>query len=221
MWVPFVLSTGFMLKGGILSGRFVFFLVLVFFFAPFVRYFVVNISIIQLAKALIAGDFTIIVFRKFFGDFATQKFDHDHKSKLLPLLGAYGNVVLIHNESLVAAPPGLNADSEEIMSQLRDSITCEGEDEWQPRVLKRLHSADLAVFHWATPPTVNMLWELERAVESLPSSRLLFIESDPSWGLKAFLESRFSNVSMPTAIQIPRAETSSYTEAIHKFMRLL
>jgi hypothetical protein len=162
------------------------------------------------------------VFRKFLDGLAPEsfgKFDKQHKAIVLPALGAYGTLFLIHNESIELAPPGPNADSEEILSQLDGAVRCDNSD-WHQRVTDELALSDLAVFHWATPPTRNMIWELEQALKVLPPSRLLFVESEGSWNLTQFLAERFPAGETPHIIAIDD-QYVSYGRPFHELIRKL
>jgi len=189
-------------------------------YMPLNRFFIVNVACLQLAKVLLTRRFRIVVFRRFLDTLpieSVQRFDQQHKTIVLPALGAYGTLVLIHNESIENAPPGPNADSEQILSQLSEALRCNATG-WQGDVIEALKRADLAVFHWPTPPTDNMLWELQQAQRTLPASRLLFIQSESSWDLAGFLNKRFILSDKPHLITI-NSQNIAYGRPFHEFMR--
>jgi hypothetical protein len=219
--IPFAIALFDSVLNNLIKGL-IEFAVLAIFYMPFARFYILNVAILQLARVWVSGDFRIIIFRRFLDGYKGEefsRFDSEHKRILLPALGAYGNLVLVHNESLLSAEAGPNPDSEEVLSQLRDAVLCEGHN-WQENVLSKLKTVDLAVFHWATVPTQNMLWEFERACQILPTSRLLFVESQPPWGLKEFLESHFSAAIKPREILL-QDRIFGYAEPFHDFMKQL
>jgi hypothetical protein len=126
--------------------------------------------------------------------------------------------VLLHNESIKMAPPGPNADSEAIMSHLDEALRCDGTN-WEGSVLRALSQADLAVFHWATPPTRNMLWEFEQAQNVLPT-RIVVHQSESSWDLSGFLQTRFLSNERPHIITIGNRYVM-YAKPFSDFMRKL
>jgi hypothetical protein len=133
---------------------------------------------IRVAKWLLDARFRIVVFRRNAAPSAAV-----NRRVVMPMCGAFGQLISIVDRELTNARPGINADSEAILSEvdelLRDHTEVE-RDEANPRgwcriVIDQLDVADFAVFHWQEPPTENMMWEYHQAKQRLPVDRMMFV----------------------------------------------
>jgi hypothetical protein len=141
---------------------------------PVVRFVVVN-GIIRHLKWCLGSEFNVVIFRRFSSEYA-----HANRALIAPILGAYGKVTAIYDESLAGSDAaGPNADSESILGESHMAIHC-GDHDWRNTVRHELAKADLAIFDWPDMPTENMQWEFKQAICALPEERLFWICVEPT-----------------------------------------
>lgn len=168
-------------------------IVLILMWLPFCRFIFVNLAVLELLKCVVDRRLRIVVFRRFqdAGQDGDPGFDTRHRTVVLPALGAFGQLFVVHNESLVATPPGANADSEEIVSQLSKAIKFEHAD-WVYGVSSLIREADVAVFHWGSVMSESMLLELRESTRLLAPQRLIIISDGDGGAMLSLPEAGFS-----------------------------
>ena len=128
-------------------------------------------GIITWIKGLVNNEFNIVLFRRFAPNSAEV-----NRQVVAPIVGAYGQVVALEDETLLGARAGADPGTESVLGDIR-KLHRANDSDWKSVVTKALSEASIVVFHWDTFPTSSMRWEFEKAVEVLPSDRLLLIIS--------------------------------------------
>lgn len=166
--------------------------VLILVWLPFCRFIFVNLAVLELLKNIADRRLRIVVFRRFqdIGKEVDVGFDLRHRTVVLPVLGAFGQLFVVHNESLVATQPGPNADSEEVVSQLSKAIKFEHAD-WVYGVSDLIRETDIAVFHWGSVMSDSMLLELRESQRILSPQRLIIIVDGDGGAMISLLKTGF------------------------------
>ncbi len=156
---------------------------------------------VRLAKWILDSHFRIVVFRRNHEATAAT-----NRRVVMPVCGAYGQIVSIADPALVNAPAGTMWETEEALSEVDALLSCDtvsSRERRDPRgwcrlVVDQLAVADFAVFHWHQVPTANMKWELYQALRRLSADRVLFVCSvDSVGGVISFLEATLARIRVP------------------------
>jgi hypothetical protein len=123
-------------------------------------------------KSSVDSTFRIVVFRRY-----NSGYESSHISDLLPILGCWGQVLYLANQSLsnhVEIEPLRNFNF--IFSETEHPVAndCYGGN-WEDAVALQVCMADLIVFDWRGDVTPAMRWELELASANVPLERLVII----------------------------------------------
>lgn len=144
-------------------------------------------GILRAIKWCVDWNFRIVLFRRNGPEWA-----HLHKAAVMPVCGAYGQVICISDENLSVDEffprrrlprrwAGVNGvgelmaePSHEVLSEyLYTMHVLETHEAWEARVERELAAADFAVFDWTGDISEAMRWELRAAMARLPTERLL------------------------------------------------
>jgi hypothetical protein len=115
--------------------------------------------------------FSIIALRPFHHQVASYLY----RSLVAPVLGCYGVVNVVSDESFVRSEGKLDdrALDVRIMGDGRTAMSF-SDEEWQKKVIAQIANSDLAVIDLSIP-SVNLLWETARCIQFLPPHRILFV----------------------------------------------
>jgi hypothetical protein len=141
-------------------------------FAVHTAYFCLTRGIVASAKWFLVGSTRIVVFRRFAETTASR-----HRSMVLPVLGAYGYLLLYADETLSSTPQGPLWETQDLLAG-RFYHMKTGDLNWRGQVEYELTRADFAVFDWECSPTESMELELQLSLQRLPEDRLLWIVPD-------------------------------------------
>lgn len=158
------------------DGRAALGVVLILLWVPFNRFIFINLAVLELLKQHVASALRFVVFRRFQSENSRKEegFDKRHRQIILPVLGAFGKVTVVHNPSLAATKPGPNSDSEEINAQAKQAIAFD-HDEWVHGVSELIRDSDIAVFHWGSELSESMLLELRLSERLLTPRRMILV----------------------------------------------
>jgi hypothetical protein len=149
--------------------------VLILMWLPFNRFVFINLAVLELLKQHVASDLRFVVFRRF--QSAASKdagFNERHRQIVLPVLGAFGKVSVVHDISLEQTPAGANPDTEQINADANDAIRF-SHDEWVHGVSQMIRDSDIAVFHWGSELSQSMLLEFRISRQLLTAHRLILV----------------------------------------------
>jgi len=163
------------------DGRLLVLLGAIFCASFFIVYSGLLDGLLRGAKWYLDWNFRIAVFRR-----NSVSFGYEHKFTVMASCGAYGQVLVVDDESLGRTDDNYGEWREEfegpwlkIFSEMDDMLRpARFLQSWQDQVTAQLARADFAVFDWAQEITDNMKWELKAAVRCLPPSRILLVISD-------------------------------------------
>lgn len=167
-------------------------IVLILAWLPFCRFIFINLAVLELLKYFADRRLRIVVFRRFqdSGGDADPGFDRRHRTVVLPALGAFAQLSVVHNESLVATPPSASADSEEVVAQLSKAIKFDHAD-WVYGVSDLIRQTEVAVFHWGSVMSESMLLELRESQRLLSARRLIIIVDGDGGAMISLLQAGF------------------------------
>jgi hypothetical protein len=164
----------------------------------YLSYYCLLRGVFAAVKAIIVGSTRIVVFRRFASTTAVR-----HKSTILPIMGAYGYLILYDDKTLLDLPNSPFWETEELLAGAHNYMRS-GEPDWEHRVLVELNRADFAVFDWEDIPTPAMELELKLAVAILPVERLIWIVSNAKADLITQVVQRYLAVDMKDLNMISR-----------------
>jgi hypothetical protein len=138
---------------------------------PVSRFVLANRTLL-VVKQCIDRNFRIVHLRRFSSESA-----HVSRAVIAPILGAYGRLLSVRDETLLQAKAGFNADSEAVLGEVYETAKLD-DDEWKPFVADQLFRADLVVFDWPGAPTPAMKWEFHEAERWVHPERMLWFTRD-------------------------------------------
>ncbi|WP_064966601.1 hypothetical protein [Tenacibaculum ovolyticum] len=169
------------------TKKFIYILFLQISFALYNRFIIVN-GFLKVFKELINRNYKITVFRRF-------SKSENINSIVLPVLGAYGAIQLIKDNTLKLSPKAIDADSGEILSENNKQLFSNWD--WKNDALRYIKNSDFVVFYWTEPPTDNMIWELDKSIEAKNINKLLIItDRENKKSIKTFLKHKKINLSV-------------------------
>jgi hypothetical protein len=100
-----------------------------------------------------------------------------HKEVVMPLCGAYGQVIMISEGELAALHISGGAKfAHEVLSEEFNTIRYDDHLEgWTDHIAREIARADFAVFDWRVEVSALMIWEFEQALAALPPSRIMVL----------------------------------------------
>jgi hypothetical protein len=100
-----------------------------------------------------------------------------HKEVIMPLCGAYGQVIMISDAELAALHISSGAKfAHEVLSEHYNTIRHDDHIEgWTDHIAREIARADFAVFDWRVEVSTAMIWELEQALAALPPARIMVL----------------------------------------------
>jgi hypothetical protein len=100
-----------------------------------------------------------------------------HKEVVMPLCGAYGQVIMTSEAKLTALHISGGAKfAHEVLSEHYNTILHDDHlEDWTDHIAREVARADLAVFDWRIEVSAAMIWELEQALAVLPLSRIMVL----------------------------------------------
>jgi len=175
------------------NGRAILGVVFVLMWVPFNRFVFINLAVLELLKQHVASDLRFAVFRRFQSDSSKSDagFNERHRQIILPVLGAFGKVSVVHDDSLEKTEHGPNSDSERINADAEKAIKL-AQGEWVHGVFEMIRASDVAVFHWGSVLSESMLLELHIAEKLLTSQRLIFVVDGNAGAVLELFKREFS-----------------------------
>jgi len=100
-----------------------------------------------------------------------------HKSIVLPICGAYGQVLLIEDRHFKEGKvPMWGTEVHEALAETFYTLTVDRDvEDWRSLIERELERTDFAVFDWCSEVTPAMRWELDEALRLLPVDRILIL----------------------------------------------
>ena len=143
------------------------------FLSSYFHYFttgLLNAAVKMLIKFHMDTHFRIVVFRRNSSHRALP-----HKSTIMPACGAYGQVLLLTDETLQEIWEGGGARmSQWVLAEVYYPVEASGAN-WRQVVHTELLYADFVLFDWSFEITENMSWEFKSAISLIPSSRMMIV----------------------------------------------
>lgn len=143
-------------------------------FLPLISRFYFANGIICSLKLLINSRYKICLFRRF-------NESNNIKTRILPIIGAYGKIFSINDNTLVKSQVEQHLQlSKDIMSETNEYLFV-SDDNWKEKALKYIKSTNLIIFYWNDEPTSNMIWELNSTISIRGKKHILIIleSNDP------------------------------------------
>jgi hypothetical protein len=96
---------------------------------------------------------------------------------VMPLCGAYGQVIMISEASLTALQISGGAKfAHEVLSEHYNTIRFDDHLEaWNEHIAREIARSDFAVFDWRVEVSSAMVWEFEQAMTVLPFPRIMVL----------------------------------------------
>ena len=130
---------------------------------------ILHAAIKMLIKFHIDTNFRIVVLRRNSSQWAMP-----HKSVIMPACGAYGQILLLTDETLEEVWEGRMRISQWALAEVYYPVVATGST-WKQVVHLELLYADFVLFDWSGNITANMIWELESAISLIPSARMMVV----------------------------------------------
>jgi hypothetical protein len=107
-----------------------------------------------------------------------------HKEVVMPVCGAYGQVIMISEAELAALHISGGAKfAHEVLSEHYNTIRHDDHLEaWTDHIAREITRSDFAVFDWRVEVSAAMVWELEQALAALPPSRIMVLHDSETEG---------------------------------------
>ena len=131
------------------------------------RFYFAN-GIISVYKLFINNQYKICVFRRF-------EVSNEIRTKILPILGAYGKIFSINDKSLISSKQEQYLQvSKDLMSETDEYIMVDNH-QWRGVATDYIKKSNLIVLYWATEPTENMYWELNTSLNLRDKKNILLL----------------------------------------------
>jgi hypothetical protein len=100
-----------------------------------------------------------------------------HKEVVMPLCGAYGQIIMISEAELAALHISGGAKfAHEVLSEHYNTIRHDDHLEaWTDHIAREIARSDFAVFDWRIEVSAAMIWELEQGLAALPPRRIMVL----------------------------------------------